>query len=205
MITRSAYGAPLYGATFLPTIAALLAMAVTDHVPYEVVQVADGRIVYYHPTSTLTADSIFVFAPGGSQAGRWLLAPGANRVDLPLSKDTADAATLATLPTGCYFLNQRGFWEVTTSFTGGSASAIGISSDDATCNTKGDLLGGAAGDVAAMLVSTGALYKAGTVGAKTVSIVAPGKILRHDRVTSAFTAGVGVAHLQGVILANPGA
>jgi hypothetical protein len=119
---------------------------------------------------------------------------------LPIAFGTADAAVLFTVPTGIRLEVVRAWWEVTTSFTGGASSAIGVSSDDADYNTKGDILGGASGDVLATLVSTGRVHKGGTVGAKFgsngVVALAGGKVLRFDRITSAFTAGVGFVHVD---------
>jgi hypothetical protein len=126
---------------------------------------------------------------------------------LPIDFNLADAAVLYTVPAslpgvaaaGVKMNVERACWHVDTSFTGGMASAIGISSDDADYNTKGDILGGAAGDVAATLVSTGRYLIGGTVGAKFGSngavTIASGKVIRFDRITSVFTTGVGAVHL----------
>lgn len=119
---------------------------------------------------------------------------------LPIGFGTADAATLYTVPTGLRMFIHRAVWEIATSFTGGTSSAIGVSSDDTSCNTKGDILGGASGDVAATLVSTGVPIKGGTLGTKFGSngaiLIGSGKIVRFDQITSAFTAGAGLVHLQ---------
>ena len=123
---------------------------------------------------------------------------------LPFTFATADAAVLLTIPTitnGAVGLQIDSlFWEITTSFTGGASSAIGISSTNANYNTKGDLLGGASGDVAATLVSTGLTYKGGTIGAKFGSngkvVLVAGDVIRFDRITSAFTAGAGFVHIN---------
>lgn len=122
---------------------------------------------------------------------------------LAISNATADGATLFTVPTdvrGLYI--HRVFWETGTAWTGGAASAIGVSSDDANYNTKGDLLGGAGGDVAATL--TASKFTGGTVGAKFgangIVVLAAGKILRFDRITSAFTAGTGFVWVECSIL-----
>lgn len=123
---------------------------------------------------------------------------------LPISFATADAAVLFTVPTltnGASAIKLDSlFWEVTTSFTGGSSSAIGISSSSSLYNTKGDLLGGATGDVLATLVSTGGKLKTGTAGAKVVSTVknylVAGDTLRFDRIASVFTAGAGFLHVD---------
>jgi hypothetical protein len=124
---------------------------------------------------------------------------------LPIAFGTADATvlfTVPTLPNGCVGLYLAKFWwEVTTSFTGGSASAIGLSSSNAGYSTAGDLLGGATGDVAATLVST-TKYKVGTAGAK-ISAASPGLVIlvaadtiKFNRITSAFTAGAGFVHID---------
>lgn len=117
---------------------------------------------------------------------------------------TTDAAVLFTVPAltnGASAIKLDSlFWEITTSFTGGSSSAIGISSSSALYNTKGDLLGGASGDLAAALVSTGGNLKSGTAGTKVVSTVknflVAGDTIRFDRIASAFTAGAGFLHVD---------
>lgn len=125
---------------------------------------------------------------------------------LPIAFGTADAAVLFTVPTltnGAAAVKIDSlFWEVTTSFTGGSSSAIGVSSSNTRYSTKGDLLGGASGDVLATLVSTNT-YVPGTLGAKYAAAATTGKIflvagdtLRFDRITSAFTAGAGFVHVD---------
>lgn len=136
---------------------------------------------------------------------------GAPSLDAPgfwksidITKDTADGAELYKVPTDVRgFLIHRIFWEVTaTAWTGGASSAIGVSSDDANYNTKGDLLGGATGDVATTLTAN--KWTGGTLGTKFgsngVVVLAPGKILRFDRITSAFTAGTGRVWLYCSVL-----
>jgi hypothetical protein len=92
-------------------------------------------------------------------------------------------------------------WEVTTGFTGGSSSAIGISSDATGWSTKGDLLGGAGGDVTATL-GTAKKAIAGTAGAMGGALLIPStKIIRFDRITSAYTAGAGFVRIRGQLLA----
>lgn len=119
---------------------------------------------------------------------------------LPFTFSNADASTLYTIPTGLIIEIGRAYWEIGTSMTGGASSAIGISSSNASYNTKGDILGGATGDVAATLVSTGVKYKGGTLGAKFGSngmvVLVGGDTIRFDRITSAFTAGAGFVHLN---------
>lgn len=120
---------------------------------------------------------------------------------LPVDFNTADAAALFTVPIGYRLYLSRLFWEVSVAFTGGSSSAIGVSSDATGFTTKGDLLGGATGDVLATL-TTG--IKGGTLGTKFgsngVVVIPAGKVLRFDRITSAFTAGSGLVHVHASIL-----
>jgi hypothetical protein len=126
---------------------------------------------------------------------------------LPIAFGTADAATLFTVPSGLKLSLVRCYWEVTTTFAGGSSSAIGVSSANTAYSTKGDILGGASGDVAAMLVSTGSPYK-GTLGPKILAsagttscvVLVAADILRFDRVTSAFTSGAGFVHVDGFLV-----
>lgn len=126
---------------------------------------------------------------------------------IAIDKTMADAAVLYTIPTGKALSIVRAYWEVSVSWSGGASSAIGISSANAAYSTKGDILGGAAGDVAAMLVSTGSPYK-GTLGPKmlmsagtTSSVVLVATdIIRYDKVTSTFTAGSGFVHIDGFLV-----
>lgn len=122
---------------------------------------------------------------------------------VPFTFATVDAGILWTvpaLPSGVDGLRvEATFWEVSTSFTGGASSAIGASSSNVNFNTKGDLLGGAAGDAAAVVISTGTPYK-GALGTKITAplkaVLVAGDTVRFDRITSAFTAGAGFLHMD---------
>lgn len=105
----------------------------------------------------------------------------------------ADASVLFTVPTGFRLQIYRPFLEVGTPWTGGAGSTIGMSSSNANYNTKGDLLGGAAGDAAANLTA-GFRGSAGTkIAAQSATqppvVLVGGDTIRWDRITSAFTAG----------------
>lgn len=175
------------------------------------------RAFYWHPTSTVTADDQLVIIPddrnmavdtalAANLAGRWLALPG-QVVDLALAFTyaTADGATLYTVPTGANLLILSSYWEVTTGFTGGSSSAIGLASDQTGHTTAGDLLGGSGGDVAATLVAGD--YIEGTLGADLTNpiVLKAGKLVTFERITSAFTEGAGNAHIVAVVLSNAGA
>lgn len=145
-----------------------------------------------------TTESL-VLTPG-TGSGRWIRADKVFDVKLAIDFNKADAAVLFTVPTGMKLKLGRIYWEVTTSWTGGASSAIGLSSSNAAFNTKGDLLGGASGDVLATLVSTGSPYKGGTLGTKLGSngliVLVGADTIRFDRITSVFTAGAGFAHVD---------
>ena len=174
-----------------------------------------GGLWIFSLSSSLTGDYVLVAAPSAG-SGRWLRAPGEVDLALPITFATADATALLTIQAGSRLCIRELFWEVTTSFTGGASSAIGVSSNKTTptiWSTKGDLLGGATGDVLATLVSTAADgIVAGTVGTDwdTVAkrrggIWVPTDTIRFDAITSAFTAGAGYVHVVGNLMQNAGA
>jgi hypothetical protein len=113
---------------------------------------------------------------------------------------TADGAVLYTLPSDLRVRAVNLFWEITASFTGGSSSAIGVSSSQSAFATAGMLLGGSGGDVAATLV-TGVQPFRGTQGtaftaAPFIAVLDGGATLKFNRVASAFTAGAGFIHAE---------
>jgi hypothetical protein len=172
---------------------------------------ADGSSWRFNASSALTGDDILVAAPS-SGTGRWLRAEGVALLKIPFTFATSDAAVLLTIPAGCILSLHNFAWDIDTGMTGGSSSAIGVSSSNHTGHTtKGDLLGGAAGDVAATLVASTADYTAGTIGAAfhTVANRRPAMkaadTLRFDRITSAFTAGAGSVLVFCTIDQNLGA
>jgi hypothetical protein len=153
----------------------------------------------FRAASTLadTTENLVLTPATGS--GRWVRADKTFHLKMAISKDTADAAQLFQVPTGMRVLVEQVFWEITTSWTGGTDSAIGVSSDVAPHDTKGDQLGGSGGDVLATLISTGGATKQGTIGVsfsaapKMVVLEAASKI-RFDRIVDAFTVGTGFVH-----------
>lgn len=149
-------------------------------------------------------NSPYGHAEGKMVGGVWVTnLPNRFYLKLAIGFATADAATLFTFPSDKIVVLERLWWEVVTGFTGGSSSAIGVSSDATGYSTKGDLLGGASGDVTATL-GTSATYKGGTVGAKYASngivIIPAGKVLRFDAITSAYTVGAGFVHVLGSVI-----
>jgi hypothetical protein len=186
-----------------PTKALLQAVAATERVDGQEYRLADGSTWMYLAAGTASdALSAMIITPSDN-VGCYIRTNDTFDLSMPIAFGTADATALFTVPTNARLLVRRGYWEVATGFTGGSSSAIGLSSSNASFNTKGDLLGGASGDVAATLVAG---VKLGTIGAKTAAgvLLVGGDTVRFDRVTSAFTAGAGNAHLVCDVLANPG-
>ena len=117
---------------------------------------------------------------------------------LPIGFATADAAALFKIPSDVRLYVERAFFEVTTAWTGGTNSAIGVSADTAPHSTKGDILGGAAGALEAALTAG---FKGTTIGAdfgsNGVVVLNPGVIVRFDRIVDAYTAGAGFVHILG--------
>ena len=171
---------------------------------------ADGKRYRFSLASALTGDDLLVVAPTAG-SGRFLLMPGLHVLEMPIAFGTLDAAILLTMQAGSLMLPVEFFWKVSADFTGGAASTIGLSSSTKSgATTKGDLLGGAAGDVAATLVAS-AVTPLGTIGTTWATIAnrrklwIPTDTLRFDRITSAFTAGSGFACAVVNLLRNDGA
>ena len=212
----SPYNTPKYAsgvalAASLATMAALTALPATSpaRVHGNIVDVdADGSRWYWHSTSTLTSDGILVQAADDApSAGRWLRATGAVDLACPFTYATADGAAILTLPTGARFALTRAYWEVTTGFTGGSSSAIGVASSVSA--TAGDILGGSSGDVTATLGTAG--IKTGTIGTIMdtdaelhAQMYVAASNFTFERITSVYTAGAGYVHLVGTLLRNAG-
>ena len=170
----------------------------------------DGKRWTYNLTSALVADGDrLVMVPDVAGAGGRFLADPGQIVDLslPIGFATADAAVLYTMPVGSALLVRRGYWGVTADFTGGASSAIGLSSGQSPHNVKGDLHGGAGGDLAATLVAAGGLFIEGIVGTDVAAgiLLKGGATILFDRIVSVFAAGAGFGHVVGELIANPGA
>lgn len=185
---------------------ALAAIAAASRFDGMVVMIrADGSLWRFVAASTAGEDTNkeLVIAPAAG-TGRWLAADKHKTLKLAIGFGTADGAALLAVPAG-FALRLAGFpfWEVTTSFAGGSSSAIGLSTSVTGYETKGDLLGGAAGDVEAALTAG---VRAGTlggelddhVGFQALALVEDDEI-QFDRVTSVFTSGAGFARVPVAI------
>jgi hypothetical protein len=103
-------------------------------------------------TSNLLALRPTIIA-SASDPGRFVAELPEHVLGLDFTHATADAAALFTVPTGCKLHLLAPWWDITTSMSGGSSSAIGVSSGKTGFTAKGCLLGGSAGDVAATLTA----------------------------------------------------
>jgi hypothetical protein len=146
-----------------------------------------GRSQFGHPQVHLNAAGVEEYNGGETFA-----------LKIPIDYTLADAAVLYTVPANLKIRIVSVFWEVTNGFTGGSSSAIGLSSSATNYTTKGMVHGGSGGDVAATLVAG---YHVGTLGTGITAdpkvVVLPGaSTIRFDRITSVFTAGAGYVHAE---------
>lgn len=149
------------------------------------------------PATLPTRDQLATFPPAIAEAMIGVSGTYNGTLTIPFTFATADAAVLYTVPSGYRMQIVDATWEPTVSFTGGAASAIGLKSSNAGYATAGDLLGGAAGDVAAGLTAVPATPFKRTVGAKIAAgvwLIAADTII-FNRITSAFAAGAGNVHI----------
>jgi len=166
---------------------------------------SDMSFWMFDASSSVSADEAeeLVIAPTAG-TGRWIAADKTKVLKIPVDYSMSDGDAILTVPTGFVLrLAALPYWEVTTGFTGGSSSAIGVSTSVTGYETGGDILGGASGDVAATLVAGVA---AGTLGGElddhaglqALALVAADE-LQFDAITSAFTAGAGYVCLPVAI------
>jgi len=169
--------------------------------------VADGSMWRFATTSVLTTDGDNLLIVPTVAGGAYIRMDREVDIQLAVSSATADATVLYTVPTGFRLQVTVPFWSVSLTFTTGTAGAAGLSSSNAGLSTKGDLLGGASGDLVATLVSTGA-YAKGTVGAKIgkpAAVLSAGDTIRFDLVAGTYTAGTGIAHVPVRVILAPAA
>jgi hypothetical protein len=159
----------------------------------------DGSMWRFVAASTAGEDEgqeLVIEPDAGS--GRWLAADKFKVLKLPVDYSMSDGDAILTVPADMVLrLAALPFWEVETGFTGGSSSAIGVSTSITGYVTGGDILGGASGDVAATLVAGVAAGTLGGelddhVGLQALALVAADE-LQFDAITSAFTVGAGYA------------
>lgn len=165
-----------------------------------------GSTWQFSAASSLAADGLVVESCNivvvpASGTGRWLRLDQEFVAKIAVDHATADAAQLTLVPAGYSVkITSEPFWDVVTGFTGGTNAAIGVSSSNAGSSTKGDLLGGAGGDLTATLGTAG--VKQGTAGVKMDTIahrralrIEATEYLRFDRVADNYAAGAGYVHV----------
>jgi hypothetical protein len=169
---------------------------------------ADGSMWRFVAASTASEDEgqELVIEPDAG-TGRWVTADKFKVLRLPVDFSMSDGDAILTVPADIVLrLAAFPFWDVTTGFTGGSSSAIGVSTSVTGYETGGDILGGAAGDVAATLVAGVAAGTLGgelddNVGFQALALVEADE-LQFDAITDAFTAGAGFACIPVAIAAT---
>ncbi|XXX73886.1 hypothetical protein WMF30_40190 [Sorangium sp. So ce134] len=171
---------------------------------------SDMSLWRFHASSTAADTTENLIATPAAGSGRWLRADPVVALSLPVTSATTDGATIFTVPVGARLHPREAWWEVSTNWTGGSSSAIGVSSSVTGWDTEGDILGGASGDVQATLVTTNTRMT-GTIGA-TLDTRSDGRLIMvaadtlvFNRITSAFTAGAANVRVLCDVLANLGA
>ncbi len=118
----------------------------------------DGRPYFWSSTCTVNDTSNFLAArptviASSSDPGRFVAEGPDVVMPLAFTFATADGAALFTTPTGVILQPLDLWWDISTSLSGGSSSAIGVSSNKSGFTAKGCLLGGPVGDVAATLTA----------------------------------------------------
>ena len=180
------------------TKAALAAIPATGRHEGMIVEVqADRSLWVFDSDGTADEDEAndLVIEPDAG-AGQWLALDKFKVLKVPVDYSMSDGDAILTVPAGFVLrLAALPYWEVTTGFTGGSSSAIGVSTSLTGYEVQGDFHGGASGDVAATLVAG---IAAGTIGDELgdqtgmhAMIFVEGDELQFDAITSAFTAGAG--------------
>jgi len=199
------------GLATVATKAAVKAIAAGNRFTGMVLTVqADGSQWIFDGASTLVADDTaqeLVLVPDAG-TGAWLRKDKAFVMKVPVDYTKADGAAIETIPEGFVLrLTGHAYWQITTPFAGGTGSTIGISTNITGYDTKGDILGGAAGD-STKVESAG--VDPGTQGGEMVDEVAfhdllfiEGSELQYDRITDAYTAGAGFVCIPVAVAYGP--
>ncbi len=124
-----------------------------------------------------------------SDPGRFELLSRSAAISMPVTYQTANNATLFTVPAGFRLYVDRLYYRVTTTFVN-AAGRVGASSSNAAYATAGDLIGGAGGDAAAALTQG---VRGGTLGTAfgsngVVELVA-GDTIKWNVIVPGYTAG----------------
>lgn len=155
--------------------------------------------------TTDTAEQLLIEPTAGT--GAWVRADKAFIMKIPIGFADTNGEAIETIPAG-FALRLIGmpYWEITTGFTGGTDSAIGISTNITGYTTAGDILGGASGDLAVTLVAGDVTGTIGDelgdmAGFHALLFIAASEI-QFDRIVDAFTAGAGFVCIPVVQVAT---
>lgn len=133
-----------------------------------------------------------VLTPGDSPAeGRWLRADDAFVMKIPFSFANTDDEVIFTVPAGFAFrLTAYPFLDIATSFTGGTSSSFGISTNITGYTADGALVG------VSLAAAATAGVRPGTIGAELPDLAhfqallfVEDSAIEYNRVVDAFTAG----------------
>jgi hypothetical protein len=148
----------------------------------------------------------------GAASGRWARCDQKIDLILPFTFATADRAVLYTNAAEhtLWLLLDECLWEVTTAFSGGAGSRIALSiATGPIADSNGTLMGGAGGDGIGTnpTLNAAQMWKptagAGSgAGAQAMVLRTAGDQILFNQVVSAFTAGVGLAHVPCNLIAN---
>ena len=166
---------------------------------------SDGSSWVFAAASTATDATENLVCTPAAGTGRWLRMDKSFALDIPITFATADAAAIFTVPAGFVMkIAAHPYWDVTTGFTGGTNSSIGLSSSKTGYTTKGDLI---AATLAAALTAG---VRKGTIGDKMDTVtemqalhLEAADTLRHDRIVDAFTAGAGSVRVPVIVCTSP--
>jgi hypothetical protein len=110
----------------------------------------DAASLVNDATSTVSVRPTSIAA---DEAGRWILDLPIVLLSFPITFETTNEEVLFEVPDGVVIHPLSFWWEIGTNFSGGSSSAIGVSSDKTGFTAAGSLLGGSSGNVAAELTT----------------------------------------------------
>lgn len=163
----------------------------------------DGQPYYWSETCLIDdASNLLALRPtaiaSAATAGRFVAEGPYVTLPLSFTYATADAAALFTTPTGVILQLQSLWWDITTSMTGGSSAAIGVSSGKTGFTAKGCLLGGKTGDVLASLTSAASP----TLGTRGLRATQAGSRLVQENVAVATAAATPTFAIQQLLYAK---
>lgn len=149
--------------------------------------VTPSRSPFGHPQVHANASAVKEYNGGDTYSAK-----------IPVDFSIVDATVLFVVPFRSILLPDSTFLEIVTGFTGGTSSAVGLSSAQAPYTTKGMLGGGSGGYLTAVIGSAGivrGIQGTGFTAAPNIMLLEAGSNIRWDLIASQYTAGAGFVHL----------